>query len=191
MIDGMRVEVVSLVALALCVGGCARPSAVQRPSQSALIQNFQHVAPGIYRGAQPNEVGMKALKDMGVKTILSLRVPPRVNTWEAAKADALDMDFINLPLSNYDNPSEDDVKTFLKIVTDPRRQPVFVHCRQGQLRTGALMASYRVLEEGWSAERAYAEAKALGFDDQYPWYLPLKWFIQDLDYSQLASEPSP
>ncbi len=180
---------VALVAL-LCLSGCASPTAIQQPSQSALINNFQYVAPGIYRGAQPDAAGLRALKTMGVKTIVSLRVPPRLITQETKQAHALGLDFVSLPLSNYEEPSDVEVKTFLAVVTDPRRQPVFVHCRQGQLRTGALMASYRVLEEGWSAEQAYAEAKALGFDDQYPWYRPLKRFIQDLDRVQVASEPA-
>ncbi|MBI4354663.1 MAG: dual specificity protein phosphatase family protein [Candidatus Omnitrophica bacterium] len=179
------------VILLLGLSGCASPSAVQQPSQSSVIRNFQYVAPGICRGAQPDEEGLRALKAMGIKTIVSLRVPPRLIAQEAKQAEALGLDFVSLPLSNYDEPSDTEVKTFLAVVTDPRRQPVFVHCRQGQLRTGALMASYRVLEEGWSAEQAYTEAKALGFDDQYPWYRPLKRFIKDLDRVQVASEPSP
>lgn len=170
----------ALVLTFLCAGCATSPSA-SLPTQLTAIRNFQCVSPGIYRGAQPDEDGMEALKDLGIKTIVSLRVPEQVVEWEEGEAERLDMDFVSLPLSNYDDPSERDVRTFLKILTDPTRQPVFVHCRQGQLRTGALIASYRVIAEGWSAEAAYAEAKQLGFDDQYPWYLSLKWFIKDLD----------
>lgn len=193
MIDAMNVKGLACVVLSLAVGGCASHPAIERPSQSAAIHNFQRVAQGIYRGAQPDAAGLSALKTMGVKTIVSLRVPPRVIAWESAAAKALDMDFISLPLSNYEEPSANEVKAFLDLVTDPQRQPVFVHCRQGQLRTGALMASYRVLEEGWRADEAYAEAKQLGFDDRYPWYRPLKRFITQLDQAsappqQLASD---
>ena len=124
---------------------------------------------------------MQALKAMGVKTIVSLRVPTRVIAWESEKAKALGMDFVSLPISNYAEPSDTDVKKFLAIVTDPQRQPVFVHCREGRLRTGALMASYRVREEGWRAEDAYAEAQQLGFNARHLWYLPLKQFITHLD----------
>ena len=166
---------------AVSAAGCASGPSARLPSQLAAIGNFHCVSPGIYRGAQPDEAGMEALKTLGIKTVVSLRVPEQVVEWEEAEADRLDMKFVSLPLSNYGSPSDIDVRTFLKIITDPTRQPVFIHCRQGQLRTGALIASYRVLEEGWSAEAAYAEAKQLGFDDAYPWYLPLKWFVKDLD----------
>ena len=176
---GRLVLVVASVVSA--ASGCATSTSARFPSQSPAIKNFQFVAPGLYRGAQPDAEGIKDLKARGMKTILSLRVPDRVNAWEAKEAVESGLDFISLPLSNYDHPSNSDVREFLKVVTDPTRQPVFVHCRQGQLRTGAVIASYRVLEQGWRADQAYQEAKRYGFDDQYPWYLPLKWFVQELD----------
>ena len=176
-----RVAGFSLGIACLLAGGCATGPSASLPTQLSAVRNFQRVSPGIYRGAQPDDAGMEALKAFGIKTILCLRVPPRVIRWEGHKAEELDMDFVSLPLSNYDSPSDKSVRRFLDIITDPARQPVFVHCRQGQLRTGALMASYQVVEEDWSAEEAYAEAKRYGFDDQYPWYLPLKWFVNDLD----------
>lgn len=181
-------KIAALVVILLCAaaGGCATGPSASLPTQLSAVRNFQRVSPGIYRGAQPDEEGMEALKEFGIKTVLCLRVPPRVIQWEGHKADELDMDFVSLPLSNYDGPSDKSVRRFLDIITDPARQPVFVHCRQGQLRTGALMASYRVVEEGWSVQEAYAEAKRYGFDDQYPWYLPLKWFVNDLDQQTTA-----
>lgn len=189
----MDAKPLALIVTCLCAavaGGCATDPSSRLPTQLATVKNFHCVSPGIYRGAQPDEAGMEALKDLGIKTVVSLRVPEQVVEWEEEAADRLDMGFVSLPLSNYDDPTEADVRTFLKLVTDPTRQPVFIHCRQGQLRTGALVASYRVIEEGWSAEEAYAEAKQLGFDDQYPWYLPLKWFVHNLDRYASRFAPS-
>ena len=37
------------------------------------IDNFAVVADGIYRGAQPGSDGWKALKELGVKTVVNLR----------------------------------------------------------------------------------------------------------------------
>ena len=172
----------------IATAGCATTAAVPtRPSQSSVIPNFQCVAPGLlYRGAQPTPAGMQALKDMGIKTIVSLRVPHAVNAWEADAAGQLDMAFVSLPLSNYGRPNEAKVQEFLRIVTDPTRQPVFVHCRQGQLRTGAMIASYRVSQEGWTAGAAYAEAKEMGFGTDYPWFSPLKRFIQGLKHDEVV-----
>jgi len=188
---GRTVRLLLVCVVAHWTIGCATSSSSSRfPSQSASIQNFQSVSPGLYRGAQPTEAGLKSLKELGIKTIVSLRIPPQVVAWETGMADQLDMDFVSLPLSNYDSPSERQLREFLKIVTDPTRQPVFVHCRKGSLRTGAMIAGYRVIQEGWTVKQAYAEAKRFGFDNQSPWFLPLKWFIFDLsDYLHLAVTP--
>jgi protein tyrosine/serine phosphatase len=51
----------------------------------------------------------------------------------------------------------------LAIVTDPARQPVFVHCRRGSDRTGTAVAVYRICVEGWSREAAIDEMVNGGF----------------------------
>ncbi len=40
---------------------------------------------------------------------------------------------------------------------DPTLRPLYVHCQHGVDRTGAMMAVYRIQEEGWSNAEAYAE----------------------------------
>lgn len=44
----------------------------------------------------------------------------------------------------------------------PRFEPVDNHCRRGADRTGAMVAFYRIHHHGWTAARAYAEARDLG-----------------------------
>jgi hypothetical protein len=56
-------------------------------------------------------------------------------------------------------PSEASVERFLALVTDPKRQPVHLHCEHGVGRTGVMTAIYRVLVEGWSVEDALTEAR--------------------------------
>ena len=50
----------------------------------------------------------------------------------------------------------------LEILADPESGPVYVHCRRGCDRTGAVIACYRILVENWDAERAIAEARSFG-----------------------------
>jgi protein tyrosine/serine phosphatase len=45
-------------------------------------------------------------------------------------------------------PLPEQVTEFLKIVNTPTNQPVLVHRWHGTVRTGALVAIYRVKEEG-------------------------------------------
>jgi protein tyrosine/serine phosphatase len=52
---------------------------------------------------------------------------------------------------------------FLRIATDPKRTPVFVHCRHGSDRTGTMAAVYRIAVQGWTKEQAIAEMTQGGF----------------------------
>ncbi|MHC4213170.1 MAG: hypothetical protein ACYSWP_07365 [Planctomycetota bacterium] len=63
----------------------AAEAATQRQWAAALetpgVKNFHKVSDQLYRGAQPTAEGMVKLKNMGVKTIVSLR--PRTKRWFA------------------------------------------------------------------------------------------------------------
>jgi protein tyrosine/serine phosphatase len=50
-------------------------------------------------------------------------------------------------------------------VNDPANAPVYVHCKGGKHRTGALTAVYRITHDNWTAEQAYEEMKQYGFND--------------------------
>jgi len=59
--------------------------------------------------------------------------------------------------------TDDNVAAFLKVVSDPARQPVFVHCRHGSDRTGTMCAVYRIVVQGWSKGEAVLEMTRGGF----------------------------
>jgi hypothetical protein len=57
-------------------------------------------------------------------------------------------------------------RIFVEFLTLLRRNPgkkIFVHCRLGDDRTAMMIASYRMAEEGWSAQRAENEMEKFGF----------------------------
>jgi protein-tyrosine phosphatase len=62
-------------------------------------------------------------------------------------------------------PTLDQVIGFLKLVTTSDK-PVFVHCLQGEGRTGTFVAAYRMAQENWSLDRAIAEAKVYHLEKQ-------------------------
>jgi protein tyrosine/serine phosphatase len=55
------------------------------------------------------------------------------------------------------------MKQFLRLMDDARAGrapdvlPVYVHCNRGADRTGEAAAAYRIVFQGWSADRAIAE----------------------------------
>jgi protein tyrosine/serine phosphatase len=53
---------------------------------------------------------------------------------------------------------DDHVAHFLAVVDD-QPKPVYVHCRSGQNRTGVMVAAYRVIVEGASADAAIEEMR--------------------------------
>jgi tyrosine-protein phosphatase SIW14 len=88
------------------------------------------------------------------------------------------MKFFRIPMTTSDRPEETAVAQFLKLVDDPANQPVYVHCQGGRHRTGVMTAVYRMTEDGWTADRAYAEMKQFNFEG-FPGHPTLKQFVYD------------
>src|SRR5262245_8571530 len=150
--------------LALLLAQAASPAAAHAPAQRVEWPGLEHVgrvAPGIYRGAVPDAKGLDTLKARGIKTVINLRHYHR--TAEEKLCRQRGLDYVSIVLESSDAPSDEDVKRFLAIVTDPSRQPVYFHCWRGKDRTGAMCAAYRISIEGWSLAEARSEMEAFGF----------------------------
>ncbi len=130
------------------------------------IPNLHLVAPGIWRGAAPGEAGLARLKAMGVKTVIDLRISPKLVRREGTEARALGLHWINLPMGA-DPPTPTQVSTLLSALDRAPGEPVFVHCQHGADRTGCMVGIYRVTRQGWSFPRAYAEMRRDGFDPRW------------------------
>ncbi len=149
--------------------------------------NLGIVTPQLFRGAQPDAGGFSELKAGGVKTIIDLQA----NHTDVPDMLGNDLDYCNIPCHAF--PAEQDhVLDFLKIATNPEHQPVFVHCAQGKDRTGMMIATYRIVIENWSKQRALAELEAYGFHDVFQ---DVKQYVDKLDpdqvRAQLATHPEP
>lgn len=128
------------------------------------LANFYRVTTNLYRGAQPTPEGMAQLRAMGVKTILNLR------SFHSDKGLVSSGEFKLARLHMKPWHAEDeDIVTFLKVVTDTNNLPVFVHCQRGADRTGTVCAIYRVVVCGWSKEAAIEEMKNGGFKFNPDW----------------------
>lgn len=128
-----------------------------------LVPNLHVVAPGIWRGGQPDEAGLIALKKSGIRTIINLRNEPVLVASEKRLAERLGFNFVSIPLDVFNTPSESAVKRFLSLTGNRGKQPLFVHCLHGRDRTGAMVGIYRVGVDGWTAGAAYQEMVSLGF----------------------------
>jgi len=125
------------------------------------IPNFHQVDERVYRGAQPPPEAWPALAKIGIKTVVDLRREDEHST--AAEAEAVraaGMKYINVPMKGVVAPTSEQVARVMAALNSD--EPVFVHCKRGADRTGAIIACYRISRQGWDRKRALQEAKSLG-----------------------------
>ncbi len=125
------------------------------------IKNFGKVNESLYRGAQPDEVGITNLSRLGVKTIINLRMPD--DSWKAEESAARNcgLTFTNVPFKGMGRPTHAQIQQVLAII-ETAPSPVFVHCAHGCDRTGTVVACYRIKHDRWSTESALREARLYG-----------------------------
>ena len=165
----------------------ARPASWAQPVVEAGIPNLFKVSDALYRSAQPTDEGLRNLRELGIVTVVNLR---------AFHSDRDELD----PVLGYEDihmkswhPEREDAVAFLRIVTDPKRAPVLLHCQHGADRTGAMTAIYRIAVQGWSKDDAIREMKDGGYGFHKVWGNLPEW-IQDLDIDAMREEagiPSP
>jgi protein tyrosine/serine phosphatase len=85
------------------------------------------------------------------------------------------------------HPEDKEVVRFLKIVSDPNRTPVFVHCQRGADRTGTMCAIYRIAVQGWSKAEAIEEMTKGGFGFFNGWENIVNYVLK-LDIEQIKRE---
>ena len=162
--------------------GANRPETWAQPVTLSGVPNLYRVSGELYRGDQPTSQGMQNLKNLGLKTIINLR------------SFHTDRDEIGQTGLAYEHiymkawhPEDEDTVRFLKIVTDPKRAPVLVHCQHGADRTGTMIAVYRIIVQGWSKAAAIREMTQGGFGFHPTWSNLPKW-IQKLDIDRLRKQ---
>lgn len=169
----MRHPTILLACVLALAPACAKaPKKQETPTRPATaempIENFAKVAEGVYRGAQPDAAGFRALKALGVKTIVNLRSKHD----DGPEAKPLGLGVVQIPMSaklSLAPPTDAEIKTFLDTVLDPARRPVYVHCAKGKDRTGTMCAVYRMEVDGWAPAKAHAEMLEFGWhDEMYP-----------------------
>ena len=168
--------------------GCASTPAANRPATWAQpvtlegVSNLYRVSGALYRSDQPSPQGMQNLKTLGLKTILNLR------SFHSDRDEIGDTElaYEHITMKAW-HPEEEDVVRFLKIVTDPKRAPVLVHCQHGADRTGTMIAIYRIAVQGWDKAEAIREMTEGGFGF-HPIWSNLPTWIRDLNIDRIKRQ---
>lgn len=158
-------------------------------AEYAHAKRLRIVADGkFYRCGQLTANGFRdAFRRYDIKTVINLQQEARdpfvpdsfwdhptslvagSGTLESEVCEANGVKYVSLDGGVLETLTEDGgsrpklVEDFLKIVADPARQPVLVHCKAGLHRTGFMTAIYRMEFEGRSKAEAVREMRANGF----------------------------
>lgn len=163
---------VATTVFAVATGGCASRAGVTRPDAPGL-SNLGQVDEGLWRAAQPTDEGFRSAERLGVRTVVNLRAERS----DAGGLRGTGLSGVSIPARQW-SLSEDDLAAFLVVATDPARRPVLVHCAEGRDRTGACVAAYRMVAQGWTYEDARREMRAYG---AMPWFPNLDRLLRRLD----------
>jgi protein tyrosine/serine phosphatase len=172
-----------LAAAVLAATGCAAADSSSGAATSADSEdvveakapsNFLQVREGLYRGGHPDDSGIAYLKKLGVKRIVNLEVGDFIEAfpWDidheldaAAKAG---LDEHRYPMSAFEAAASDRFDQQMNeiqqlLATATADDPVYVHCKHGQDRTGLVLGIERVEFEKWEPQKAHDEMVQIGF----------------------------
>jgi protein-tyrosine phosphatase len=133
---------------------------IMQDRQGRLVWDHWDVAKRgvLYRSGQltGNQL-TAAVKRHGIRTVVNLQMPGDELSAERELSARLGVDFVNLPMPGDGFGEEWQFREILKIIDDPQRRPVLVHCARGTCRTGAAVALYRFERDGWTLDDVATE----------------------------------
>jgi len=175
--------------LSLCAGAAsgtpdppARPADWATPVSGTCVKNLYLIEDGFYRGSQPTAQGFQELQDLGVKTVLDLAG----GGGDSVYVPGGPLKLVHIPMTAFEL-RDDRVLEALRVMVDPANRPLMIHCKQGADRTGALVALYRIVVQGWSKQKAVLEMSTGGFHHSALWR-NLDYYVMKADVDALRRE---
>ncbi len=171
-----RILAILILIVTFSISAHSRDVTWAKPVVLAGAGNLNQVTPNLYRSAQPTAQGFKNLAaSLHIQTDLNLR-----NGYE--ELDLLKGTEIageHVPMTTF--ITQDGVIKALKIIIAAQKKgPVLVHCQRGADRTGAVMAMYRIVIQGWSKQKALDEMEHGGYAFN-PILINIPYFINHAD----------
>lgn len=151
-------------------------------AQGSEIPNFHYVDHGIYRSGILTKENLSELQNFGIRSIISMKTNPQEVKEEREYAKANGMAFVHIPIfilyfGDYEKNKFWQVYKAMRTLP----KPVLVHCSRGSDRTGIIIAMHRILDDGWSFNKARREMYERGFN---PFFSFWESFLKDLKFTK-------
>lgn len=157
-----------------------RPGQWAAPVDEPSLKNLYKVDDHLYRSAQPEAAGMKALEKLKVKNVLNLREFHS----DDDKAAGTGLNLLHIPMNAAKIKDEDIVAALTAIKT--AQGPILVHCWHGSDRTGVVTAMYRIIYQGWTKAAAIDELVNGGYG-YHSIYGNIVKYIENVDVAAIKS----
>ncbi|MCX6235307.1 MAG: dual specificity protein phosphatase family protein [Bacteroidetes bacterium] len=151
-----------------------RPEIWAKKVTNWSFDNLYQLNNDVYRSEQPDNSGFRVIAQMGIKSILNLRV----SNSDSTIIGDLNLNYFHVPM-RAKHFTENEVTEALRIIQKAPK-PILIHCVYGSDRTGLVCAMYRIVFQDWSYQEAIDEMinGGYGFHEKYS-NIPL--FIEQRD----------
>jgi len=139
----------------------ARLERIQR-SLSADVPRVLCLDDNFATGGQPTGEAFVKASASGFRSVLSLRTNSEGIDLarERALVESVKMRYFNIPVMSA-SPRAEQADEFLRVARDKGNHPMLINCASAN-RVGAFMMILRVVDQGWSEDKAFNEAVKIG-----------------------------
>lgn len=151
----------SLIVCAATLFASAEPTHSPIATKVDGLENFFQVTPKLWSGGEPTANGWNALRELGIKTVISVDgAPPNLQ-----EARRVGIRYVHLPVG-YSGVDRD---VAIKIASAVQRSsgPVYLHCHHGKHRGPAAVALVCQTLYQWDVAQATSWMKQAGTSEQY------------------------
>ena len=181
-----------ILTLSFMVSGCITTPSLpkeQRPTHWAKelnrAENFYQISADVFRSEQPDVNLVPQLKQNRIDVVINLRS----SDLDSKQLKNQNLKLIHIPINTWSMSREDLLQVMFEIQQAKAfEQKILIHCYHGSDRTGASIAMYRIIFEGWSTQDALDEMKYGGYGFHPIWiniekiFTPenIKWIREQL-----------
>jgi len=126
------------------------------------IYNYREVDAKLSTSGQPTEDELRSLAREGFEVVINLALhdDPRYSLPdETGLVQSLGMGYVHIPVQ-FAAPTQTDLHAFFAAMEQHRGRKMLVHCAANK-RVGAFLGLYRVIQQRWPEQEAFALMNSL------------------------------